>query len=356
MSEEVNISRISNLGNTCYQNGVLHPLIHTPGGFIEYILTGDYLNQFKKHKSTDEIKNSLLFQFHRILNSIFKNNDLTLNPHTWKKTCGEKNDVFEGFHQQDAQEFLSFILDNFIEDIGIEYPSIPRLAVDNKDWTKEKLVLNLLAEKTFQNFHRKKYSLLIPMFNGLCRSNISCTHCGYQSNHFSPFSILGLSIPVDATELNDCLEHYSKEEELDNENLIKCSGCYQKVKGKKTESIWKLPKYLIFHIKRFKHDMFGRITTKDNTLINYPLELDMKPFVDKKSKYKEMSSEYYLYGVTLHSGMMMNGFSAGHYTALVRNRTDKKWYYYNDEAVPKQVPTSHLVHQNAYLLFYCRKD
>jgi len=356
MSDDVNMSRISNLGNTCYQNGVLHPLIHSPEGFIEYFLTGNYLQQLSKIKTTDEIKETLLFQFHRILNSVFKNEDLTLNPHTWKKMCGEKNDIFEGFHQQDAQEFLSFIIDNFIEDIGIEYPNIPRLNIPNDDWSKEKLVLNILAEKTFQNFHRKKYSLLVPMFNGLCRSNIKCTHCGFQSNHFSPFSILGLSIPKDASTLDDCLTHFSHQEDLDNDNLIKCSGCYNKVKGQKTESIWKLPKYMIFHLKRFKQDMFGRVTTKDNTLINYPLEINMDNYLDDNSKYKGLSNEYYLYGVTLHSGMMFNGFSAGHYTALVRNRTDKKWYYYNDEAKPKRVPTSHLVHQNAYLLFYCRKD
>jgi len=356
MSEIINMSRINNIGNTCYQNSVLHPLIHTPEGFIEYILTGNYLKQLKTTKTHDEIKDTLIFQFHRILNSMFRNNDLNLNPHTWKKICGEKNDIFHGSNQQDAQEFLSFIIDNFIEDMGIEYPTIPREYVVNNNWSKKQMVLNILAEKSFQNFHRKKYSILVPMFNGMGHSNIKCINCEYESNNFTPYSILGLSISKDSTSLDDCLKHYSTKEELDKDNLIKCSGCYQKTRGIKTESFWKLPKYLIINLKRFKHDMYGRVTKKDNSLIDYPLELDMKPYVDKDSKYYQKSHQYYLYGVTLHSGIMMNGFSAGHYTSLVRNRTDKKWYYYNDDSKPEPVSTSKLVHSNAYLLFYCRKD
>jgi ubiquitin carboxyl-terminal hydrolase 8 len=356
---ETNISRFSNLGNTCYQNSVLHPLIHSPDGFIEYILSGDYLNQLKKSKTESEIKETILFQFHRILNSFFFNQEIILNLHKWNELCGKKNETFEGFQQQDSQEFLSFLIDTMIEELGTEYKEIPRLAINNSSWSKEKLVLNLLANQTYQRFHRKKFSLLVPMFNGLFRSKIECNCCGFESNSFEPFTIFPINLPEkkeESIKLEDCLSHFSHPEELDKDNLITCSGCCQKSFGKKTVSIWKLPKYLIFQIKRFKHDMFGRITTKDNTKVEYPLELNLNSFLDKASQYSDSENQYFLYGVTIHLGVMMGGFSAGHYISLLRNRSDLNWYIYNDDKTPLKLKETNLIHPQAYLLFYSRKD
>lgn len=354
----VNHSRLCNLGNTCYQNAVLHPLIHTPGGFIEFIMSGNYLNHMT-NKSQDEIYQTLIFQFHRILNSIFRKDDCEININTWKTLVGKKNCFFAGYEQQDSQEFLSYIIDKISEEIGIEYDFIPtKKIVLPKNFKIKSRILNINADHQWNNFYKKKYSIMIPMFNGMFRTKINYLDSQAENNSFTPFNIIPLFIPKKTTPVNlqDCIKELIRVEKLDNKNLVKSKLSYGQTFATKQETIWKLPKYLIFNLKRFKYNDYGQVTTKDTTIVNYPLELDMKEFIDPDSRYSYLDNKYTLYGVTLHHGIMMGGFSAGHYVAFVKNRTNKKWYIYNDEATPISIKKDKLINTNAYLLFYCRKD
>lgn len=354
---KVNYSRLGNLGNTCYQNAVLHPLIHTPGGFIEFIMSGQYLDCMEE-KQHDKISHTLIFQFHRILNSIFKNNNSKLDINTWKSLVGQKNVFFEGSEQQDAQEFLSYIIDKMTEEVGtkINFVSTKKINIDT--FSINSKILNIQADNQWNKFLNKKYSIMIPLFTGMFRTRLTYLDSKAQTNNFVPFNIFPLSIPRDRDEVQlvECLREFNKNEKLDEENLVKGKLSYGKSFVQKQESIWKLPKYLIFNLKRFKYNNFGQISTKDTTMVNYPLDLDMKEFIDKESKYSKLDNIYQLYGITLHHGVMMGGFSAGHYVSFVKNRTDNNWYIYNDDHTPIKIDYTNIVNSSAYLLFYSRKD
>lgn len=354
---QINYSRLSNLGNTCYQNAVLHPLIHSPGGFSEFIMTGDYLDCIAD-KTDEKIYRSLIFQYHRILNSIFKDDNCELNINSWKKLVGQKNAFFSGFDQQDSQEFLSYIIDKMSEEVGQELKIIPTRKVCISDFSISSKILNIKADSRWEKFHKKKYSIMVPFFCGMFRTKLKYLDSGAVTNSFTPFNIIPLSIPKDMenVKLTDCLEELSKEEELDKDNRVKGKLSYGKAFALKQESIWKLPKYLIFNLKRFVYNDYGQISTKDSTLVDYPLDLDMSKYINKDSKYSKINNKYHLYGVTLHHGIMMGGFSAGHYVAYVKNRTNKKWYLYNDDNKPTRVKKENLVNSSAYLLFYARND
>lgn len=353
----MNESRLSNLGNTCYQNAVLHPLMHSPGGFIEYILSGEYLTFLKKNKSDEEIYKTLVFQFHRILNAIFKSKEAELSINTWKELVGKKNDTFAGYSQQDAQEFLSFVIDKMCEEVGCKMKFVATLYVDNSDWSRRKKLLNLKADHSWERFNRRFYSLMVPMFSGQYRTKLEYLDSGALSNTFVPFNTLQVPILTDKnTTLDNCLMNIGKEEEMDKDNLVTSDLCYGKTHAKKTESIWKLPKYMIINLKRFNYNQFHQISTKNTAYVNYPLEIDMSKYIDDDSKYKSLNNNYYLYGVTLHLGIMFGAMSGGHYISYVRNRTDKKWYIYNDDHKLVELKARNLVNKNAYLLFYCRKD
>ena len=357
MSKSFNKSRLSNLGNTCYQNAVLHPLIHTPNGFIEFIMSGFYMKSMED-KDEDEIQDTLIFQFHRIANAIFRRNDKELNTNSWKKKVGEKNAFFDGYGQNDAQEFLSFLIDKFTDEVGIEIKYIPTKRVDISDLTLAQRILNVKADKYWNIFHRKKYSLMVPFFSGLFRTRLTYLDSGAKTSNFVPFTVLPLGIPQmeDDITLQDCLRHMMEEEELDKDNMISGKLSYGKFLGKKRETIWKLPKYMTIQLKRFKYNDYGQVSTKDNRKVHYPLEIDMSEYIDVSSKYKKLNNNYKLYGVTLHHGMMMGGFSSGHYIALVKNRSNRKWYLYNDDHEPMEVEERMLVNNNAYLLYYVRED
>lgn len=360
MSQELsfNRSRLSNLGNTCYQNAVLHPLIHTPNGFIEFIMSGVYLKNFNS-KSESEIYDSLTFQLHRILNAIFKSNDTELNINTWKRIVGQKNAFFDGYNQNDAQEFLSFIIEKITEEIGNQVKFIPTRKVDISYLSLSQKILNIQADNYWNCFHRKKYSLMVPMFSGLFRTKLTYLDSGAISSNFAPFTIIPLNLPdnkIDTLTLNDCFDELINEEELDKDNMVSGKLSYGKYLGKKQETIWKLPKYMTVQLKRFKYNDFGQISMKDTRKVSYPLEIDMSKYIDEASKYKKLSNKYKLYGVTLHHGMMMGSFSSGHYIALVQNRTNNKWYLYNDDKKPCELDEKMIINNNAYILYYVRKD
>lgn len=357
MSKGFNKSRLSNLGNTCYQNAVLHPLIHTPSGFVEFIMSGFYLKSLEG-KSEKEITDTLIFQFHRILNSIFKDNNRELNIYTWKRKVGEKNVMFSDYSQNDSPEFLLFIIDKFTEEVGCEIKYIPTRRVDVSHLSLSQKILNIKADSYWTRFHKKNYSLMVPFFSGLFRTRLTYLDSGAKTSNFTPFTVMPVMIPEkdgDIT-LADCLRNMMTEEELDKDNMISGKLSYGKYLGKKRETIWKLPKYMTIQLKRFKYNDYGQVSTKDSRKVDYPLEIDMTEFIDESSKYRKLENKYKLYGVTSHHGMMMGGFSAGHYISLVKNRSDGNWYLYNDDKTPMKLEERMLVNRNAYLLYYVRED
>ena len=58
-----------------------------------------------------------------------------------------------------------------------------------------------------------------------------------------------------------------------------------------------------------------------------------------------------LYAVCNHTGNM----NSGHYTAYCRNHRDGRWYSYDDTQV-NPIGESEVVTNNAYMLFYCRRN
>lgn len=354
----MNETRLTNLGNTCYQNSVLHCLIHTPGGFNEYILSGAYLDSLKFKFNEDKIYKTLIFQYHRITDNIYKSGKKNiLSIHTWTHLVGIKNDVFSGFEQQDAQEFLNYIIDQFSEECGQKVLFLPKKH-HNYILTLKNKILNTKADLSWEQFLKKKFSILVPMFFGLFRTQLKYDDSNYMSNTFTPFNIIQLHIPtIENPTIFNCLDLFLEKEILDKHNAIESINSYGKTTGEKQETIWKLPKYLFFQIKRFKYNDYGQVSTKDNTLVKYPIKLNMNQYIDPNSKYYQLEHKYKLWGVVLHHGFMRGGFSAGHYVAFLKNRSDGNWYLYNDDNKPEKIDNpKNLINQNAYLLMYHRID
>jgi ubiquitin C-terminal hydrolase len=198
---------------------------------------------------------------------------------------------------------------------------------------------------------------MVPMFSGLFRTKLTYLDSGAVSSNFAPFTVLPLTLPKkDELSLQDCLDELTHEEELDKDNMVSGKLSYGKYLGKKQETIWKLPKYMTIQLKRFKYNDYGQVSMKDTRKVSYPLEIDMSKYIDKSSKYNGEGNNYKLYGVTLHHGMMMGGFSSGHYISLVKNRSNGKWYLYNDDKTPCELRDDIVVNNNAYILYYVRDD
>ena len=149
--------------------------------------------------------------------------------------------------------------------------------------------------------------------------------------------------------LYDCLEMFSSEEKLEEDNTWYCNVCKKHQEATKKLQIYKLPVYLIVCLKRFKAKQSNSImnfmsSKKNEVTIVYPLQLDLSSYV---VGHENDNTMYELTGISQHYG----GLSSGHYTALCKN--NGLWVEFDDETVSK-VHSKEVVNNAAYILFYKR--
>ena len=152
--------------------------------------------------------------------------------------------------------------------------------------------------------------------------------------------------------LEQCLEYFSMEEILDEQNKWFCPRCREFVCAQKKMDIWSLADNLVIQLKRF---VAGRVSSskKYDGMIEFPDELDMSSYV--LGPQKGASLKYRLYAVSEHSG----GLGGGHYTArcLVAPQDQSEhgghWHYFNDSMCRRcSISDAHTT--QAYILFYER--
>lgn len=117
-------------------------------------------------------------------------------------------------------------------------------------------------------------------------------------------------------------------------------------------------KILIIQLKRFMMNNYGVISQKLNTMVDYPIEkLDITDHIDESSPYRHKSI-YNLFAVNCHHTLgPFNTINFGHYTTLIKNRLNGKWYKYDDGREIEEMDfEDELVTRSAYMLFYLREN
>ena len=145
--------------------------------------------------------------------------------------------------------------------------------------------------------------------------------------------------------LQDCLDEFTKEEQLGEDDLWYCPQCKQHQQATKKFDIWKVPDILVVHLKRFSNNRTLR--DKIDTHIDFPIEgLDLGSMVGERNIAKKLVEEgvdieplklgnldeelvYDLFGVDEHIG----GLGGGHYRAYASNHMTGKWYHFDDSYV-----------------------
>ncbi|WWC64842.1 uncharacterized protein I303_107456 [Kwoniella dejecticola CBS 10117] len=167
--------------------------------------------------------------------------------------------------------------------------------------------------------------------------------------------------------IEDCLDEFSKEETLGEDDLWYCPVCKKHQAATKKLEIYKAPDILVICIKRFGSSR--RMGDKLDNLVNFPIDgLDLGERIGEKKVAESLKMSgsaleefgmgeeegenmiYDLYAVDNHFG----GMGGGHYTAFCRNRVDDQWYNYDDSRVSKADVQS-VQSRAAYLLFYRRR-
>ncbi|KAI1903289.1 hypothetical protein AGOR_G00025670 [Albula goreensis] len=328
---------LRNLGNTCFMNSILQCLSNTHD-LRDYCLHNSHRRDLNNNSRANT---ALMEEFAKLTQTLWRSTSSdAVSPSEFKTQIQKYAPRFVGYNQQDAQEFLRFLLDGLHNDVN-RVTVRPRIQVQDFDHLSDDEKGKIMWSKYLE----REDSKVVDLFVGQLKSSLTCSDCGYCSTVFDPFWDLSLPIAKKSSgevSLMDCIRLFTKEDVLDGDEKPTCYRCKSRRKCTKKFTIQKFPKILVLHLKRFSE---ARVrTSKLSTFVNFPIrDLDLREFASENSTH----AVYNLYAVSNHSGTTMGG----HYTAYCRNPVLGEWYNFNDSRVTP-MSSSQVRSSDAYVLFY----
>ncbi|XP_069543451.1 ubiquitin carboxyl-terminal hydrolase 2-like isoform X1 [Brachyistius frenatus] len=327
---------LKNLGNTCFMNSILQCLSNTHS-LRDYCLHNSHRRDLNNNSRTNT---ALMEEFAKLIQTMWTSSSSeAVSPSEFKTQIQRYAPRFVGYNQQDAQEFLRFLLDGLHNEVN-RVTVRPRGTAEDFDHLPDEEK----GRKMWSKYLEREDSKIVDVFVGQLKSSLTCSHCGFCSTVFDPFWDLSLPIAKKGygeVSLMDCMRLFTKEDVLDGDEKPTCYRCKARRRCTKKFTIQKFPKILVLHLKRFSE---ARRTSKLSTFVNFPMkDLDLREFASENS----MNAVYNLYAVSNHSGTTMGG----HYTAYCRNPNSGEWYTFNDSRVTP-MSSSQVRSSDAYVLFY----
>ncbi|CAL8360339.1 unnamed protein product [Merluccius merluccius] len=327
---------LRNLGNTCFMNSILQCLSNTHS-LRDYCLHNSHRRDLNNNSRTNT---ALMEEFAKLIQTMWTSSSSeAVSPSEFKTQIQRYAPRFVGYNQQDAQEFLRFLLDGLHNEVN-RVTVRPRGTTEDFDHLPDEEK----GKKMWSKYLEREDSKVVDLFVGQLRSSLTCSHCGFCSTVFDPFWDLSLPIAKKGygeVSLMDCMRLFTKEDVLDGDEKPTCYRCKARRRCTKKFTVQKFPKILVLHLKRFSE---ARRTSKLSTFVNFSMkDLDLREFASENST----NAVYNLYAVSNHSGTTMGG----HYTAYCRNPASGEWYTFNDSRVTP-MSSSQVRSSDAYVLFY----
>ena len=343
---------LTNLGNTCFMNAALQCLSHT-SDLTDHFLRGEWQRDLNESNVLGS-GGTLARAYDALLRKLWLESGSSFSPTEFKRVIARFAPQFAGYQQHDAQELAAFLLDGLHEDLNRvqkkPYVEDVEVSTVGKDGTVTTRKEEHVAAEAWGNYLKRDRSIIVDIFQGQLKSSVRCTQCGFVSAKFDPFMYLTLPLPAAGKgelTLEACLHEFTKEEELDPDNLWRCPVCKDFRKATKTCQLWKLPRNLIVHFKRFRTDARGRRAEKRTDDVRTPLDpIDLRPYLSREA-HQRGEPRFELYAVCNHSGSL----SFGHYTAAAKHCADGNWYTYND-ARCAPCDASRVVSGDNYICFF----
>ncbi|KAJ6668572.1 hypothetical protein lerEdw1_012054 [Lerista edwardsae] len=355
-----------NFGNTCYCNSVLQALYFCRP-FRENVLA--YKAQQKKKEN---LLTCLADLFHSIATQ--KKKVGVIPPKKFISRLRKENDLFDNYMQQDAHEFLNYLL-NTVADI---------LQEEKKQEKQNGKLKNGNMNEAEEN-NKQDLTWVHEIFQGTLTNETRCLNCETVSNKDEDF--LDLSVDVEQnTSITHCLslllqetwakDHISLEgfnsyslaaqrvkskgrpsvglaklvskclksvlidlvllliyrdfsntETLCSEQKYYCEICCSKQEAQKRMRVKKLPMILALHLKRFKYMEQLHRYTKLSYRVVFPLELRL---FNTSGDAINLDRMYDLVAVVVHCG---SGPNRGHYITIVKSHGF--WLLFDDDIVEK---------------------
>lgn len=180
---------------------------------------------------------------------------------------------------------------------------------------------NVLFDELKMNLESSNQPNLLKNYFGVTITQQTvCTECSHQVNREE--SLYDISIAVQQDILT-ALQGYIEGELMKGTNAKWCDVCKRKANARRRSLIKTLPRTLILRLERFAYDFKANKGIKLNAYCEFPLTLDMGPFI---GDHVENEHQYSLVGVLIHVGTAQRG----HYYSLIKERQANRWFKFND--------------------------
>ena len=271
-----------NQGATCYMNS-----------FVQSIFLTNEFRSAVYRIPTDKV--SPTSSIPAALQRIFYKLQTAQNPpSTTEMTKSFGWDTAESFMQHDVQEFSRVLMDD----------------LENKMKGSE-------VEGTVER-----------LFRGKLRNVLKCTEVNYESVREESFYDLQMTIK-NVKDLKESFERYVTAEMLNGDNQYRTDD-FGLQDAKKFITFDHFPPVLHVHLERYAFDMMAEATVKIHDRFEFPVEIDLDPYLSETSPDRSSSQTYWLHSVLVHAG---DGHG-GHYFVYIRHPSRPDcWYKFDDTKV-----------------------
>ena len=279
---------IHNEGNTCYMNSIIQSIYNNPF-LLKNIMAINTESEALNRKENGKHKN-IIYSLQNIFYKLYKN-----------KTSIKITEIFYSF-----------------------------------DWNKSFWNSPQDAEEIYMEIYE-----IISLYNkeikdnceGILENYIEVKSINYKSVKEENFFFLQLDIENNGT-LDECLEHFFKEEELTGDNKYQYIDKFNNkllYDAAKFYKFKKIPNILFIQLKRFEYDLESNNFNKINNGISFKEEIDLSDYLDNgnRTKKRKIKEEYVLYCIIIHSGAADNG----HYFCFAKDFKHNCYIKFNDTSV-----------------------
>jgi len=376
---------LRNLGNTCYMNSVLQALSHCTGFrsfFNDFLraaaplrlghISGDgkggtggvakvqldrqttARHLLKLQDSEEEPDRLALTEaIHGLLRVLWSGRWQVISPKAFVHAVWAHGGLFAARRQQDASEFLGFVLDRLDDELS------PLNTPEEEGGDAKK-------KSTWPG------TVLTDLFGIEQKQEVTCDDCGTKTVRTEPLLGLYLSLPPQQgrrkpVTLEECLDYLTASERLTGDNRFHCDKCNADTEATKTIALGRRPQTLLFSFRRTLWTKKKGLH-KDERKVTFPLDFDASSLLSGHDGGEEDADCHYrLAAIVSHSG---SSPQHGHYIAWCRVTAwshvssvadlsrrsisdGGKWYLFNDSTVTP-AEESEVLNAEAFILLYER--
>lgn len=339
---------LSNPGNWCYANSTLQSLLASPD-FGRELTNSEWITKYRAPRKEDEKIDHPQLMI-RIISNLFHwmstGNFKAMKAQTLmdysRHLCNQSRGMeqFGGSQQQDAQEFMSFLLTHLHDETNILRDR--KGQVEQPD-TKRQSLLKAAVEY-WRNHLELNQSIIDRYWRGIELSSVECLECHTRTYRFSPFEWIPLTVNMgEGTTLSQALRHHTSLNTLDD---FSCDECRRATRAQQSLSFARLPPLLCVAFRRFHYQQKTGDVRKSTAPLTWDFNdcdfsryfLDPSECANNPEIIDPAFSgpfRYECYAVIVHVGSRVDN---GHYFAYVRDSASHDpyaWFCCNDSRVSK---------------------